>query len=190
MIKKKKVSVLSNLQTNLFKIHHPTIGPTYRKQAVNPWHQTPQVELVTQTESHGYRLNLIFSWNFRNFLEQKQKVCNCTHPAINTQWKLKIFIQVRAVKCYIKPQKNAPPQKKKKKKIPESARMCSNSHPPSYSHKFMVHHYNDVIMSVVASQIPSLTIVYSTVYSCPDQRKHQSSASLAFVKGIPHTKGQ
>ena len=45
-------------------------------------------------------------------------------------------------------------------------------------------HYSDVIMSMVASQITSLTIVYSTVYSCADQRKHQSSASLAFVRGI------
>ena len=35
-------------------------------------------------------------------------------------------------------------------------------------------------MSAMASQITSLTIVYSTVYSCADQRKHQSSASLAF----------
>ena len=42
-------------------------------------------------------------------------------------------------------------------------------------------HYNDVIMSTLASQITSLTIVYSTVYSGADQRKHQSSASLAFV---------
>ena len=31
--------------------------------------------------------------------------------------------------------------------------------------------------------ITSLTIVYSTVYSGADQRKHQSSASLAFVRG-------
>ena len=45
-------------------------------------------------------------------------------------------------------------------------------------------HYSDVIMSVVAPQITSLTIVYSTVYSGADQRKHQSSASLAFVRGI------
>ena len=45
-------------------------------------------------------------------------------------------------------------------------------------------HYNDVIMSSTASQITSLTIVYSTVYSGADQRKHQSSASLAFVRGI------
>ena len=36
----------------------------------------------------------------------------------------------------------------------------------------------------MASQITSLTIVYSTVYSDADQRKHQSSASLAFVWGI------
>ena len=39
-------------------------------------------------------------------------------------------------------------------------------------------------MGSMASQITSLTIVYSTVYSAADQRKHQSSASLAFVRGI------
>ena len=47
-----------------------------------------------------------------------------------------------------------------------------------------LYHYNDVIMSMMASQITSLTIVYSTVYSGPDQRKHESSASLASVWGI------
>ena len=45
-------------------------------------------------------------------------------------------------------------------------------------------HYTDVIMGTIASQITSPTIVYSTVYSDADQRKHQSSASLAFVRGI------
>ena len=45
-------------------------------------------------------------------------------------------------------------------------------------------HYNDDIMSSLASQITSLTIVYSTVYSRAGQRKHQSPASLAFVWGI------
>ena len=45
-------------------------------------------------------------------------------------------------------------------------------------------HYNDLIMSAIASQITSLTIVYSTVYTGANQRKHQSSASLAFVRGI------
>ena len=40
-------------------------------------------------------------------------------------------------------------------------------------------------MSTMASQITSITIVYSTVYSGADQtKKHQSLASLAFVWGI------
>ena len=39
-------------------------------------------------------------------------------------------------------------------------------------------------MGTMASQITSLAIVYSTVYSGADKRKHQSSASLAFVWGI------
>ena len=47
-----------------------------------------------------------------------------------------------------------------------------------------VMHYDDVIMGAIASQITSLTIVYSIVYAGTDQRKHQSSASLAFVRGI------
>ena len=59
-----------------------------------------------------------------------------------------------------------------------------------------ISHYNDDIMSALASQITRFTIVYSTVYSGTNQRKHQSSASLAFVRGIhrwpvnSRTKGQ
>ena len=45
-------------------------------------------------------------------------------------------------------------------------------------------HNDDVIMGAIASQITSLTIVYSIVYSDADQRKHQSSALMAFVWGI------
>ena len=45
-------------------------------------------------------------------------------------------------------------------------------------------HYSDVIMGSMASQITSLSIVCSSVYSAADQRKHQSSASLAFVRRI------
>ena len=45
-------------------------------------------------------------------------------------------------------------------------------------------HYNDFKMSAMASQVTSLTIVHSTTYSGADQREHQSSASLAFVRGI------
>ena len=61
---------------------------------------------------------------------------------------------------------------------------------------YQFHHYNDVIMTTVVSQITSLTVLYPTVYLDADQRKHQSSASLAFVWGIhrdrwiPRTKGQ
>ena len=47
-----------------------------------------------------------------------------------------------------------------------------------------IFHYYDVIMGSMASQITSLTIVYPTVHSGADQRKHQSSASLAFVREI------
>ena len=45
-------------------------------------------------------------------------------------------------------------------------------------------HYSDVIMDAIVSQITSLRIVYSTVYSSVDQTKYQISASLAFVRGI------
>ena len=45
-------------------------------------------------------------------------------------------------------------------------------------------HYSGVIMSAMASEITSVLIVCSTVCSGADQRKHQSSASLAFVRGI------
>ena len=56
----------------------------------------------------------------------------------------------------------------------------------NFTHAFQGYftHYSDVIMGAIASQITSPTIVYSTVYSDTDQRKRQSSASLAFVRGI------
>ena len=52
------------------------------------------------------------------------------------------------------------------------------------SHPSPVLHYDDVKMGAIASQITSLTIVCPTVYSNADHRKHQSAASLAFVRGI------
>ena len=45
-------------------------------------------------------------------------------------------------------------------------------------------HYSDVIMSAMASKITGVSTVCSTICSGADQRKHQSSASLAFVRGI------
>ena len=65
------------------------------------------------------------------------------------------------------------------------------------THTVICHpHYSDVIMSMMVSQITSVSFVYSTVCSGADQWKHQSSASLALVREfaadwwIPHTKGQ
>ena len=52
----------------------------------------------------------------------------------------------------------------------------------AFLHEKTLYHYSDVIMGTMASQLTSLTIVYSTVYSGAGQRKHQSS--LAFVRRI------
>ena len=53
-----------------------------------------------------------------------------------------------------------------------------------YHFKVCNMHYDDVIMTMLASQITSLTVVYSIVYSGVNQGKYQSSASLAFVREI------
>ena len=45
-------------------------------------------------------------------------------------------------------------------------------------------------MRTMASQITSLTIVYSTVYSVEDQTKRQSSVSLAYVRGNSPATGE
>ena len=50
--------------------------------------------------------------------------------------------------------------------------------------RFVIYHYNAAIMGAMASQIINLTIVYTAIYSGTHQRKHQSSAPLAFVRGI------
>ena len=49
---------------------------------------------------------------------------------------------------------------------------------------FTIIHYSDIIMSTTASQITGVSSVYSIVCSGADQRKHQSSRSLAFVRRI------
>ena len=53
-----------------------------------------------------------------------------------------------------------------------------------YHNTKFLRHYDDVIMGAISSRITSLTIVSSTVYLDLDQTKHQSSVSLAFVRGI------
>ena len=68
--------------------------------------------------------------------------------------------------------------------------VCKYTCRVNHWHKFaaspfvIITHSSDVIMGAMASQITSLTSVSSTVYSGADRRKHQSSASLAFVRGI------
>ena len=66
-----------------------------------------------------------------------------------------------------------------------SSKMMFYRKVPWHDHKFEVLvtlHWR--IMGSTASQITSLTVVYSTVYSDADQRKYQSFASLAFLWGI------
>ena len=50
--------------------------------------------------------------------------------------------------------------------------------------KRITSHYSDVIMRAMASQTTGVSIVCLSVCSDADPRKHQSSASLAFVRGI------
>ena len=45
-------------------------------------------------------------------------------------------------------------------------------------------------MGAIASEITSLTIAYSTIYSDADQRKHQSSALLALCAGNSPVSGE
>ena len=49
---------------------------------------------------------------------------------------------------------------------------------------YRIIHYSDVIMSTMATQITSVSTVYSSVCSGADQWKYQSFVSLAFVSGI------
>ena len=60
----------------------------------------------------------------------------------------------------------------------------TNQHWAYWVNHMEAYHYNDIIIGTMASQITSLMIVYSTVYSGADQRKNKSSKSLAFVQGI------
>ena len=59
--------------------------------------------------------------------------------------------------------------------------VCRDILKPGLTHR----HYTALIMGAMASQITSLAIGYSTVYSGADQRKHQSSASRWSVNS-PH----
>ena len=72
---------------------------------------------------------------------------------------------------------------KKIESITLTISLLGSNGPPKFGY-FAWNHYDDVIMTTMASQITCHMIVYSTVYSGADQRKHQSSASRAFARGI------
>ena len=55
---------------------------------------------------------------------------------------------------------------------------------PSHNDANFMFHCSEVIVSAISPQITGVLIVYSTVCSGADQRKHQSSAWLVFVWGI------
>ena len=71
-----------------------------------------------------------------------------------------------------------------------------NIYASEHVHQVYWVHYSDIIMSMMASQITDVSTVCSTICSGANQRKYQSSASLALVRGIhrwpldsPHKKG-
>ena len=66
--------------------------------------------------------------------------------------------------------------------VSERGPLCSCAK-TMWVHYGKICHYSDAVMSAMASKITGVSIVCSTVCSGGDQRKNQSSASLAFVSG-------
>ena len=103
---------------------------------------------------------------------------------INTGVYLTLFLRVWLQQvCQSRVLIRPPQMPGSKPKKPDEASYGKEFHFP-FVDEDMLHCY-DVTMGEMASQINGLTIVYSTVhYSSPDQRKHQSFASVAFVRRI------
>ena len=78
------------------------------------------------------------------------------------------------------------------RKWPNRRAVCNGRQPPAKWAIAVIRgvHYSDVIMIAIASQITSVSIVNLIVCSGADQRKYQSSASLAFVRGIHRWPGK
>ena len=71
-------------------------------------------------------------------------------------------------------------------RFPPVKKTRSRKFPFNFRYTYLtVAHYSDVIMSAMASQVNGVSIVHSTVCSGADQRKYQSSESLAFVREWP-----
>ena len=110
----------------------------------------------------------IFSWFHKHFKYQSFDIKTTSKPSSYLAWLLiaPIRLQLMVIECH------------GRKKGIQTKKL--NGH----KYHLQWEHYNDVIMSTMASPITSLVIVYPTVYSGTDQRKHQSPASLAFVRRI------
>ena len=68
--------------------------------------------------------------------------------------------------------------------LPVAVKYFHGSQCLPFTHAHSMWHYIDIMMSAMASQITGVLIVCSAVCSSEYQRKHQSSASLTFVRGI------
>ena len=64
---------------------------------------------------------------------------------------------------------------------------CNRSEPDGSLHHVTMPHYNDVIISAIASLITSLTSVYSTVYSGADKKKSKLHVTGLCVGNSPVT---
>ena len=121
-----------------------------------------------------------FKWKFRSVFSQvvvKSLVWNCAHGTTDVcRGKCKILQRYDTLKWSKRPIFHSI-WIMKKNLVLVICPSCPNRPkvPLQWRH---------VIMCEMASQITILTIVYSTVCSCTDQSRHQSSASLAFVRGI------
>ena len=62
--------------------------------------------------------------------------------------------------------------------------MVGSSYLLNYFSWLHVVHYNDITMGMMVSLLTGVSIVFSNICSGAVQRKHQSSASLAFMRGI------
>ena len=109
----------------------------------------------------GYLYRKLFIFEFRWYSQRRSRDMISQDLVSHFAWRHQVVIR-RSIKFTID--------------IEAWKTTCLNLQPIS--------HYDDVIMGAITSQITSLTIVYSAVYSDADQSKHQSSASLAFVWGI------
>ena len=151
-----------------------------------PWHPKPFIKKIMYFLQHYWSLNLCHC-----------HYCHCYVIPLSQFYKRKVKSGIcKLIKSPWKFNQSLVAKPENQESIVSLCLCFSVGLDWSCTHSNPQPHHCDVIMSTIASQITSLPIVYSTVYSGTDQRKHQSSASLAFVWGnhrdrwIPRTNGQ